>query len=418
MQDISPFLQRANILIEQGRAEDALKQVQEAFKLDPNNADVFEIMARSYYALRQYEKGINAIKQAIAIEPEEGYYHYLLGFGYFKQDDIFSAQKSLDESIALEPYFAEPYGLKACVYNHENKFDDALATANEGLEIDPENILCLNQRSVALNKLSRTDQAIETMQSALSIAPEDELTHCTVAWNYLEKGNHKLAKKHFKEALRIDPNYHSAQEGLKESLKSIIAPYRWMLQYSFWLSRKGKNFRVALPIALYILVRVLGTIARHNDGFKIIGMAAVGIYLLFIITSWVIEPIANFFLIFHKDGKYALTATERFTSISIVTSLILGIVCAVFAASSPNDSLQTNASIAAIGLFFLCVPLGRIEYPISFNKYDGQNRFGLIVSAIGIVSVIGIFFTPLAMIGVIILFIAVVINSWTGIFRG
>ena len=69
-----------------------------------------------------------------------------------------------------------------------------------------------------------TDEAIQTMEYALAQDPENELTHATVGWNYLEKGKHKIAVNHFREALRIDPNYNNAKDGLKESLKSKIAP--------------------------------------------------------------------------------------------------------------------------------------------------------------------------------------------------
>ena len=39
--------------------------------------------------------------------------------------------------------------------------------------------------------------------------PDNEFTHATVGWNIFEKGNHKKANQHFREALRINPNYRN-----------------------------------------------------------------------------------------------------------------------------------------------------------------------------------------------------------------
>src|SRR5215211_141289 len=142
----------------------------------------------------------------------------------------------------------------------------------------------------------------ETMRTALEQNPENEFTHTTIGWNFLEKGRHREAAGHFREALRIHPNLEGAQSGLKQALKSRIAPYRWLLQYSFWISNKGKNLQWILPFALFALMRIVIWALGRDNQFTTAVMVVMALYLLFVITSWVINPIANFTLLFSQDG--------------------------------------------------------------------------------------------------------------------
>ena len=233
MQDVQAGLDRANLLLHQHRVKDAQEQLHNILQQEPQNSEALALLTRCSYQLNQYPEGLEIVEQALQCDPENPYLFYLRGFGYYHTDELEKAIQHYEAALRLQPYFTEVYAMLAYVYNEKKDFKRGLAYANDGLALEPENLSCLNARSISLNKLKMTDEAIATMQHALAQDPDNEHTHTTVGWNLLEKGKHKEARKHFKEALRINPNYTSAQLGLKESLKSIIPPYRWLLQYSF-----------------------------------------------------------------------------------------------------------------------------------------------------------------------------------------
>lgn len=418
MSDNFQFIERARLLLEQGRTADAIKQVKSALEQDPDDDDALALMARCLYAQKDFDGGIALLKRAIAAEPEHSYYYYLLAFGYYRKDDNQLAISHLEQSISLHPYFAESYGLLAYVYRDLKDFKTALAKADEGLAIDPENITCLNVRSIALNKLKMTDAAIETMQYALAQDPDNEFTHSTVAWNYLEKGRHKLAAKHFREALRIDPSYANAKEGLKEALKSKIPPYKWLLRYSFWINNQGSKARWMIPLGLYFAVRISASVFEKNAGTEMIGFTIVALYLLFVITSWLINPIANLFLYFHPDGRYALNETEKYTALTVMGALLSGICLLVLAMFVPGKEISTSLVLAGAALCISAVPLGRIEYPLAFKKYGNQNKVSMILAGLGLITVpLAFLYLPAAIVSGGIFIVIFVINNWLGIFR-
>jgi tetratricopeptide (TPR) repeat protein len=412
------MLERAKLLLSQGRTNDAIKEIKNLLQQEPENDSALSFYARCLYDKKEFDKGIEIVLNAIRIDPENSYYFYLLGFGYYRKDMNYAAIDNLNKAIAMSPRRAEYYGLLSLVYVDERKFETALLKADEGLALDAENITCLNARSTALNKLKRTDDAIETMQNTLAKDPENYFTHITIGWNLLEKGKHKEAINHFREALRIDPDNENARTGLKQSLKSKIPPYKWMLQYSFWLNNKGRKAQRIFPIALLIGVRIIVSALASNSTTEIIGISIIGLYLLFVITSWIINPIANFFLLFHKDGKYALTETERYTAIGSVSSIFLGLMLLTVVFLIRNNRLVNSFLIASVACFALSVPLGQLKYPLSWKKYGNSNKACIVLAFLGIVTFLFAFiYIPAAMVTGVLFAVLFVLRNWMSVFR-
>ena len=191
MEFTSVHISRAEVLLEQNRAQQAISELKQALQTDPDNAYAYALYARCHYRLDQHKEGVEKIQKAISFEPDESYYFYLRGFGYYHLNNSIVAITDLNQAIRLFPYNAEYFGLYAFIQIDERNYELALTKANEGLELDPENLTCLNARARALNKLKRNDEAIDTMQDALSSSPESDFTHVTIGFNHLERGKHK-----------------------------------------------------------------------------------------------------------------------------------------------------------------------------------------------------------------------------------
>ncbi|MFT3934996.1 MAG: tetratricopeptide repeat protein [Chitinophagaceae bacterium] len=415
------ILQQANLLLEQGRSKDAETKIKQFLQQEPDNDYALSLLARCFYDRKMFAEGITVIQNAIRLDPEESFYYYLHAFGHYQQNNAFLAIDNLIKAIQLNPWHAEYYGLYSFVLLGEKKFDEALQKANEGLAIEAENITCLNARSMALNKLKKTDEAIATMQDALAQDPDSEFTHTTIGWNLLERGRHKEAANHFREALRINPNLTNAQSGLKEALKSKIPPYKWLLQYSFWVNNRGKRLKTAMPIILYVAFRALLILLGQSDSTAWLMWVVVGVYLLFVVGSWTMNSIANFFLLFHPDGKYALTNTEKWSSITVVTAMLSGFVIlgvAIFSNFARGTVYEESFFAAGLVCLSLALPLGEIDYPLRFKTTDKRNMFSLGLVFLGLLSLLcGILFPAQALMIMGVYGLAFLLYNWSGVLR-
>lgn len=418
MIDVAPLLERAQLLLAQGRPKDAERQLADALRIEPENDYALGLLARCKYDQKQVQEGIEVVKRAIRAMPHEGYYYYLLAFGYYQLDQHEPALRYLQRAVELSPWSAEFFGLWGLVLLEEKKFELALQKANEGLAVDAENITCLNVRSTALNKLRRVDDAMETMQDALEKDPENAWTHTTVGWNLLEKGRHKDAARHFREALRLQPNLDNAREGLKQALKSKIPPYKWLLQYSFWINNKGKNARWAIPIGIYVGVQLLSQLSLKGGGNMVmIGYFVAALYLLFVITSWVINPLANFFLLFYKDGKYALSQREKVNAVALIVALTAGLALMVTGFFLPEPSFDVvKAGLVAMSMG---LPLGHMNFPLQWKEKNWVQWYSIVLIVLGLATIgISLAATPqLAETWQNAYLVAFILYTWASIFR-
>lgn len=414
------LLQRAALLLEQGRTADAEAAVRKALEQEPQSAEALALLTRCLFAKRDFDLGLQTIVQAIANNPYNSFYFYLLGYAHYRKDNFEAAIKNLNKAIEISPYAAEYFGLLAYIFIEQKKWQAALEKADVGLAADAENITCLNARSIALNKLNRTAEAIETMQGALAQDPDNEATHTTIGWNLVEKGKHREAVTHFREALRLDPNQAAAKAGLKEALKSKLAIYRWLLQYSFWVNNRGRTMRFALPIALYIVFKILISLTASGEYTVYFSLFLVGLYLTLIVITWTINAIANFVLLFHATGKYALSVSEKWSGICVVAALITGLALLTFsfAHTAATETMQGSIFIAGLVSLSLALPLGQLQFPLSLRDKRWRVLYTKALCAVGLLVLILLPVMPAFGTAIAVGYgVAFLIYNWSGAFR-
>ncbi|TAD91320.1 MAG: hypothetical protein EAY75_03765 [Bacteroidetes bacterium] len=412
-QHTEAHLQKARLLLDQGRYKDAERELGQILSHEPNNNDALGLLARLKIDDHQPAKALPLLAQALALNPQEDYYLYLRSFAHYKLNDNISAIADLKAALAMNPYHSGYFSLYAFVLIDEHQYEAALEKANEGLALDAEDIGCLNARSRALSKLRRTTDAAATMQDSLAVDPDNDWTHTNVAWNFLERGQHRQAAHHFQEALRINPRNTAAISGMKEALKSRIAPYRWFLRYGIWLSGQGKNVRWMMALGLYLCFRmgmaVVDTLPRP---FNWLVYALMALYLLAVLCSWLINPIANAFLSLHPQGRYALTITERWSSQTALVALLAGILAAAFTMLVAPPAFQSQGLVASLVLASLALPLALVQYPVG-RQYTTKQWVTLGLCVLGVVAIVALLFS--AEVGMLLAGIygaAIVVGSW------
>jgi len=100
-------------LLAAGRVDDAIRTLQGEIAASPNNAEAHHLLCRAYYALADWDRGIQACEKAVALDPKNSRYHLWLGRVYGeKADDSnpFSAiglakktRAEFEQAVQLDP---------------------------------------------------------------------------------------------------------------------------------------------------------------------------------------------------------------------------------------------------------------------------------------------------------------------------
>ncbi len=358
--DRHSHLERARILLRQKRYKDAEQHAAAVLQSNPNDADALQIIGHCRLDNKQYAEAIQLFQQCLSIEPDDDYVHYLLGFAHYRNHDKEKALASLRPALRLNPYASAYYGLYAYILMDENKYDEALEKANQGLAVNAQDLTCLNARSQALFRLKDKEAAYDTIKEALSVDPDDDFTHTNLGWHFMEAGKHKKAREHFRQALRINPNNNRARQGYKESLKANLAPYRWMLMFSLWLSAKSRKARWSIVIVIWVSVQLVSGVSE-NSGWNILAYTVIGLYVLFVVFSWVGTCIANIMLLLSGEGKYVLTKAEKYMSAAVLVCLITSLTLAIFEARLPATK-EGDQFFPALIFLTLTMPVSRFDF--------------------------------------------------------
>lgn len=377
------LLQRAAQLVELKRWNEAEQQLHLILFSEPNHAEALCLLSICQSELNKNKEALITIEQCIGQKPDNDYYLYLHGLFSCRNNNWREALQYANSAIAFNPNRADYFGLISTIYSQQRDWKKALESADHGLTIDPENLVCLNNRSTALLKLGDKSESFNTIQEALAQDPENDHTHTNYGWGQLERGNHKAALESFREALKINPGNDLAKAGLVEGLKARYLFYRIWLKYAFWMSNlkaKGQWFFV---IGIYLGVRVLRYVADNNSGLAVFLKPIIYAYMVFAISSWLIDPISNLFLRLNVYGRFALTRNEVFSSNFVGISLAGAILSAIVWLLTGTEFYL----LLLIYFGFMMLPLGSMLNPITTSKRRILIAYTIILSVFGLLGI-------------------------------
>ncbi|MGH9524321.1 MAG: tetratricopeptide repeat protein [Terriglobales bacterium] len=84
---LPPELKTASDLLNSGHADDAIRVLNTHLKSSPHDADAFNLLARTYFAMHRWDRAIAAGEKAVELDPDNSSYHMWLGRMYGEKAD-------------------------------------------------------------------------------------------------------------------------------------------------------------------------------------------------------------------------------------------------------------------------------------------------------------------------------------------
>lgn len=323
---MSQHLDRAQLLMEQRRLPEAEKELAQALQENPESGSVFRLLALCKIMGQNYPAALAPAQKALALDPDDPNNHYILAVVYFYNNQSDQAKSLIRSGLNLNPYMPNMFELAGEIAMHEDRWEEALFNAEKGLEIDPEDTELVNLRARALLKLNRTAEAEATMNYALYTDPHNSMSHANQGWVAVNQNNFQQAIASFKEALRLNPQNNHARAGLKEAIKAQNPLYRGILNYFLWMGKMQSGKQWWFIIGLYFLYRIVISLNKNYPALSFLFVPLIVLYVLFAFSTWIGQPVSNFFLRFHPLGKHALSSDEN-RAANWVGAQLLALLC-------------------------------------------------------------------------------------------
>ncbi|MGB8170591.1 MAG: tetratricopeptide repeat protein [Chthoniobacteraceae bacterium] len=368
-----PQVLRGLQLKEIGRYADAEKAFREALAHEPNDAfALHHLAACQFHQHGRHRDALATIENAIALQPHEVDHHILRAFILCVLDRAKEALATAQLAHQLAPMSDAAFTAEAQAHLQLSRWADAEAAARQALALDADNSTAANQLAQALRLQNKMDENAGHLAGMLARDPEDPYTHANAGWSALQRGHHREAEMHFREALRLNPDFDSAREGLLNSFRARSPIYRGYLSYCFAMQRLSSGSRWAVIIGLYVLARFA---SRLKGG---LGLAIMAVYFLFVLWVWVARPFGNLMLLFDRFARYALRREEKIEAAVVGGALCVGIL-ALGTGMAVNNDVGLTAGIGLIAMSF----------PLALTFTNGSKAGTILFGTIGAITLLG-----------------------------
>jgi tetratricopeptide (TPR) repeat protein len=413
---LNPNLQRAILLVQQERHEQAINELRQSLTAEPHEPYAHALLGLCLAKLEKFQDATAEAQQAIHLSPDFPFAHYAHASILHDRHRNVEALAAINEALRLDSSDADHFALLANIHVDEKRWREALEAAERGLQLDSENIACTNLRAIALVKLGRKAEAGATIDTALSKNPDNAITHANQGWTLLERGDHKKALEHFREALRLDPENQWARHGIVEALKARNFIYAFMLRYFFWMSRFRGRTQWAIILGGYFGNRLLGVVAASQPSLAPWILPIRILYVAFALMTWIADPLFNLLLRLNRFGRLALSREQVVAANYLGACIFLALVglagwiafggdgpwpfaagvfaclavpvSGIFKCSSgwPRNAMALySGALALVGLFAIgCFAYEALHPSKGHNRDAGWALFGLfILGAVG-----------------------------------
>lgn len=319
-------LGRVRLLLSQHRYEMAERELRTLLTEDPQDADAHALLSLCLlHDPQRQSDATEAAQQAVGLQPDQPLGYYALAVSYLQRNRPQEAESTIREALRLDPYDADGFAVLSRSFLARNKYQEALAAARQGLAVDADHIDCGNMRSISLERLGRGEEAIASASENLRRDPDDPMSHAAHGLTLLNSRRYDEAQVAFREALRLDPHNEMARQGMIAALNHRSFVFRLVYRFYVALSRLNHKAAFALIVGAWLLMQVLSRLSTAYPGLSPLIDPILFLYVLFVVLTWIANPLFNTFLRFHSFGHHLLDRSQRWASNLIAPCVALSV---------------------------------------------------------------------------------------------
>ena len=199
----------------------ALKNLDSAQELEPNNPEPLVAKGDIYVAKGKISRGIDFYKQAVEIDPTNGASQQALINGWLA-------------AIRVAPGIANNYVGLATAYQLNGNMEQAERNFRRALQLDPNNLLASEgidaiendrvkmqldlflNRAIALQGEGKFQESIDNYIKAVRLSPRNPDIHYNIGTCFQAKKDWFQAEKAYRKALELDPEHAESNAALKK----------------------------------------------------------------------------------------------------------------------------------------------------------------------------------------------------------
>jgi len=182
-------------------------------KADPTNPELYNQRAGLLIEASKLDEAMADIRNALNIDSSKATYFLTLSDVYFAQGKAKNCKKSIEKSLAMDPDYAEA-DLKYAELNlYFEDYKKTLEYIDKALQVDKINAKAYFMKGTTYKLMGDTAKAVACLQTAIDQDPEYYHAYMQLGLLYSTRKS-KLAIDYFNNAIKLNPKSIEARYGL------------------------------------------------------------------------------------------------------------------------------------------------------------------------------------------------------------
>lgn len=218
----SAELAQARKLVQQGRVDEAIKQLQAMESRDPSTKGLDLELGTAYYKKSDYPNAIQYLKKATIEDPQDREAVQLLGMAYFAGGHPADAIPLLEQVQGWVPRAnTDGYYILGTCYIQTKNYDGARKSFGKMFGVPGDSAAAYLFTARMLLRQEFDPIAEEYAQKAASLDPQLPLAHYLLGELYLYKSRLPEAIREFQKELQINPAYAATYYKLGDAYSRV-----------------------------------------------------------------------------------------------------------------------------------------------------------------------------------------------------
>lgn len=213
---VEQHINLGNIYVSMGQLDKAKQHLQQALRIDPHHAVGYNNLGRLFYLENLFAKAIPYFEKALRLNPDYWEAHYNLAHCLAQKNQFQAAAVHYREVLRLMPEHHNAHYNLGLIYFEEGNYEAAIEhlkaslTTTEVSEDPAAPLYYIAHSHLALGHIA---EATEYFEKSLNFSNPDTLgeSHHNLAVLYLRQENYLKALFQFEEALKHQPENHTAK---------------------------------------------------------------------------------------------------------------------------------------------------------------------------------------------------------------
>jgi tetratricopeptide (TPR) repeat protein len=165
------------ILLQPTEHEAALREFQEAARINPDFAAAQRYLADELSLRGRFDEAIAHYRKSLESEPASGWAEYGLGDIFYKKGQVDEAIVHFQKSVEAEPGYVESHESLALIFFGRKQYDKAVIQFQAVAQYEPNDAGAQSDLGVAFYRNGQINEAVSQFQKALKLEPNLPAAH-------------------------------------------------------------------------------------------------------------------------------------------------------------------------------------------------------------------------------------------------